>query len=271
MKERNAKKGLVKIMNKVALPQVDVRELLKSGAHFGHRTSHWHPAMEPYIHSQKGGIYIIDLIQTADLLKIALEFAYNTSAKGGKVLFVGTKRQLKSVVQKAAEKSGMPYVNQRWLGGTLTNFDTFKKRVEYLRSLEEQRDAEDASETMNKRETSQLKDEIEKLNLMLGGIKDLDKLPEVVFVTDIVTERNAVKEAKKLGIPVVAIVDTNGNPHNADYVIPANDDAISAVGIVCDLIADSIELGIKEHTVQKEDSVKKDEKAPKSSKQNKRE
>jgi small subunit ribosomal protein S2 len=237
-------------MAKATLPAVDVRELLKAGAHFGHKTSHWHPGMKPYIHSQRGGIYIIDLIKTADLLEKALEFAYKLAGNGQQILFVGSKRQVREVIDRAARTANMPYVTQRWLGGTLTNFKTFQKRIEHLVELERQQTSNEMAESYSKREIGELKAEMLKLNISFGGLKDLKKLPAALFVADVVTEKTAVREANKLGIPVIGIVDTNGNPRQIDFVIPANDDAISAVDLIARQIAQAVALGATEYSAK---------------------
>lgn len=222
---------------------VDVRELLKAGAHFGHKSRYWNPAMKPFIHSKRGGIYIIDLIKTAGKLSAALEFVESTAATGKQILFVGTKRHISQLVKDAAIRAGMPYVSEHWYGGMLTNFDTFQSQIKRLKELEEQSQSGELGEARSKRETSELKEEIERLNLAFGGIKDMDKLPAALYVTDVVTEKTAVREANRLGIPVAAIVDTNGDPSTVDYVIPANDDAVSAVSLISNAIADAVSAG----------------------------
>lgn len=223
---------------------IDVRELLKAGAHFGHRPNHWNPQMKPYIHSKRGGIYILDLIKTAAHLKTAANFLESSAAEGKDILFVGTKRHIQRIVKEAAIKAGMPYITERWYGGILTNFATFSKQIKRLKQLEEQDKTGELGEARSKRETGELREEIERLNTAFGGIKDIDRVPQVMFVADVVTEKTAIREAIRLGIPVVAIVDTNGDPTNIDYVIPANDDAVSAVELVCNVVADAVAAGV---------------------------
>lgn len=222
---------------------VDVRELLKAGAHFGHKTSRWDPKMKPYIHSERGGIYIIDLIQTSAKLNQALGFVESVAAEGRQVLFVGTKRHIKDIVRKAAESAKMPYVNQRWLGGTLTNFETIFKRVKQLKRLDEQLESGELAENSSKRELGETKEEIVKLNLAYGGIKILAGLPAAIFVADCIGDRIAVREARRLGIPVLGIVDTNANPQEVDYPIPANDDAVSCVSLISNAVAAAVLAG----------------------------
>ena len=203
--------------------------------------------MKPYIHSERGGIYIIDLIQTAALLEQALEFAYQIASGGGQILFVGTKKQLRQVFEASAKAAGMPYVTERWLGGNLTNFATFQKRIEHLKKLEEQEISGEMAENNSKRDIGLLKEEMRKLNVVFGGLKDLKGVPKALFIADVVTEKTAVREAQKLGIPIIAIVDTNGNPSQIDYIIPANDDAIGAVGLIANLLAEATSMGAAEY------------------------
>jgi len=223
--------------------KVDVRELLKAGAHFGHKAAHWNPRMRPFIHSKRGGIYIIDLIQTSERLGKALEFVEKLASEGKQVLFVGTKRHTRQVVKEAAVAAGMPYVYEHWLGGTLTNFDTISGRVKHLKKLEEMQASGELAESRNKREQGELKEEMAKLNQTFGGIKDMDKIPAALFIADVVTERTAAREAIRLGVPVVGIVDTNANPEGIDYVVPANDDAVSTVKLIAEAISDAIVAG----------------------------
>jgi small subunit ribosomal protein S2 len=247
-----------------ATNDIDVRELLKTGAHFGHKPSHWNPKMKPYIHSKRGGIYIIDLIQTAEKLKLAAEFLEEVAAGGKPVLFVGTKRHLQQTVKAAAESSGMPYVVEHWFGGMLTNFETIHGRVKQLNTLEEEKQSGELTEGRNKREISELEEEISSLNTAFGGIKDMENLPGALFVADAVTERIAIKEAKRLHIPVVAIVDTNGDPSSVDYVIPANDDAVSAVALISQTVAQAVAAGAAKYKNAKPAAAKAEDepKAP---------
>ena len=227
----------------VKTTQVDVKELLKAGVHFGHKSSHWNPKMTPYIHSQRGGVYIIDLIKTAEKLAEALSFVEEVAAKGKKVLFVGTKRHIRDEIKAAAAACGMPYVTQRWFGGTLTNFSTISKRIKYFLELEKKFETDELSQTYSKREVNEFKEELAKLNEGFGGIKELTELPAAIFVADVLTDATAVKEANKLGVPLVAMVDTNTDPTVADYPVPANDDAISSVKIISQLVAEAVKRG----------------------------
>lgn len=233
---------------------VDVRALLKAGAHFGHKTAYWNPKMKPYIHSERSGIYIIDLLKTADLLEEAAQFAESVAAKGKQVLFVGTKRHLREVVQKAAGTAKMPYVTQRWFGGMLTNFETISARVKYLQKLEEKVDSGQMAETVSKREVGEAKEEIAKLNLSFGGIRELKGTPGAIFVADCLNDRIATAEAKRLGVPVIGIVDTNADPSPIDYPIPCNDDAVGAVSLVADYIAQAVLRGAAQQTHKKEEA-----------------
>lgn len=224
----------------MAIPSVDVRELLKVGAHFGHRVSHWHPKMEPFIFTKRDGIYIIDLLKTAQQLEKALEFVAERASAGKQILFVGTKRHTKEVVKAAAQAAGMPYITERWFGGTLTNYPTISKRVKYLKDMEEKFASGQLAESMSKRELQEAKDEMAKLNGMYEGIKVLTGVPAALFVADVLVETTAIAEAQKLGVPVVAIVDTNGNPTPINYVIPANDDGVACVKLISNLVAQAI-------------------------------
>jgi len=216
-----------------------MKALLETGVHFGHRTNRWNPKMKAFIYTERNGIHIIDLQQTMSGLDRAYEAVRDTVSEGGFVLFVGTKRQAQDSVIEQAERCGMPYVNQRWLGGTLTNWRTIRQRTDYLMNLEERRERGDFGRLL-KKEALQLEHEIAKLNLRLGGIKEMRRLPDMLFVTDVRRETTAVKEANKLGIPIVAMVDTNCDPDHIDYVIPANDDAIRAVKLITTKIADAV-------------------------------
>jgi small subunit ribosomal protein S2 len=218
---------------------VTMRELLESGVHFGHQTRRWNPKMRPYIFGERNGIYIIDLVQTLSLLEEAYRFVRDTVARGGTVLFVGTKKQAQDAVRTYAEKTGMPYVNQRWLGGMLTNFSTISARVAKLTELERLRDS-GQFDAMPKKEALMLTRELDKLERNLGGLRKMTRLPDAVFVIDTKKEHIAVTEANKLHIPVVAIVDTNCDPDVIDYKIPGNDDAIRATALICRVIADAI-------------------------------
>lgn len=230
--------------SKIMSVKVDIKDLLKSGAHFGHKTSRWHPKMAQYIHSKSNGSHIIDLTKTVEGLEKALPFLTQTVASGKQVLFVGTKRQTKDLVRAAANESGQPFVVERWMGGMLTNHKTINERIKRLKMLEEKMANGELANRYNKLEVQRFQEEIELLNHKLGGIKDLNGKPGAMFVVDVTNEDIAIKEAKKLGIPVVGIVDTNANPDVVDYVIPANDDAIKAVQLLTDYVIQAIAEGV---------------------------
>jgi small subunit ribosomal protein S2 len=218
---------------------ISMKQLLEAGVHFGHQTRRWNPKMAPYIFTERNGIYIIDLQKTVKKVETAYYFVRDVVAEGNTVLFVGTKKQAQESVKEEAERCGMFYVNERWLGGMLTNFQTIRKRVDRLKELE-RIEADGTMDVLPKKEVAKLKGEKEKLQRFLGGIKDMTKLPGVLFVIDPRKERIAVAEARKLGIPIVAIVDTNCDPDEIDYVIPGNDDAIRAVKLLTAKVADAI-------------------------------
>lgn len=218
---------------------ISMKQLLEAGVHFGHQTRRWNPKMKKYIFTERNGIYIIDLQKTVKKFEEAYNFVKELSDNGGKMLFVGTKKQAQDSVKEEAERSGMYFVNQRWLGGTLTNFETIQKRIARLKDIE--RMSEDGTfEVLPKKEVVGLKKEQERLEKFLGGIKDMKGLPDALFIIDPRKERIAVAEAHKLNIPIVGIVDTNCDPDEIDYVIPANDDAIRAVKLITSKIADAI-------------------------------
>jgi len=216
-----------------------MKALLETGVHFGHRTRKWNPKMKPYIFTERNGIHIIDLQQTLRSIRDAYELVRDIVANGGTVLFVGTKRQAQETIAREATRAGMPYVNERWLGGTLTNWRTISQRIDHLKDLERRRDAGEF-ELLTKKEALMNEREIEKLNIRLGGIRDMKRLPDLLFVVDVFREDTAVREANKLGIPIVAVVDTNCDPELIDYVIPANDDAIRAIKLITSVIADAV-------------------------------
>jgi small subunit ribosomal protein S2 len=216
-----------------------MKALLETGVHFGHRTRKWNPRMKPFIFTERNGIHIIDLAQTVAALDTVYNLVRDTVAKGGVILFVGTKRQAQESIQKEAERCGMPYINQRWLGGTLTNWKTIKDRINELKKLEQRRDAGDF-ERLTKKEGLILSREIVKLQDRLGGIREMTKLPDLVYVVDVRREDTAVHESNILEVPVVALVDTNCDPGGVDYVIPANDDAIRAIKLLTARIADAV-------------------------------
>lgn len=229
-----------------------MKQLLESGVHFGHQKRRWDPRMRPYIFTERNNIYIIDLQQTVKLIDDAYNFVRDLTSKNGIILFVGTKKQAQESISTEAEKCGMPYVNYRWLGGTLTNFNTINQRVKRLFQLEEMEKSGNFS-LLPKKEVIILKREKEKLERLLTGIKNMERLPDALFIIDPKRERNAVTEAKKLSIPVVAVVDTNCNPEEIDYVIPGNDDAIRAIKLLTSVIADAVLEGKK---LLSEDNVK---------------
>ncbi len=219
---------------------VTMKELLEAGVHFGHQTKRWDPRMKKYIFTARNGIYIIDLQQTVKLFKDAYEFIRDEiAAKGKKIIFVGTKKQAQESVKEEAERCGMFYVNQRWLGGLLTNFHTIKRSIEKFKKLEAMQE-EGVLELLPKKEAMKLTKEMNRLQKLLGGIRDMEELPGALFVIDIKREKIAINEAKKLGIPIVAIVDTNCNPEEVDYVIPGNDDAIRAIKLFCSKVANAV-------------------------------
>lgn len=218
---------------------VTIKELLEAGAHFGHQTARWHPRMKTYIFSKRDGIHIIDLQQTASLLEKAREFIRQVVAEGGDILFIGTKKQAHDSIEEEAIRCGMFYVNQRWIGGTLTNFETIQSRIDYLVRLEDQQ-ARGMFTRLPKKEAQKIGEEIARLNRQMGGFKEMTRLPSVMFIIDTIKENIAIAEGRRAGIPIVAVVDTNSDPTNIDYPIPANDDAIRAIRLVCSKIADSV-------------------------------
>lgn len=232
---------------------VSMKALLETGVHFGHRTRRWHPNMKPYIFTERNGIHILDLQQTLYMIEEAYDLVRDTVANGGSVLFVGTKRQAQDTIAKEAERAHQPYVNQRWLGGTLTNWQTIRQRIKYLEKLEKRRD-EGQFDLLKKKERLTLEHEIEKLNSRLGGIRNMERLPALLFVVDINNEETAVREANILGIPIIAMVDTNCDPNPIDYVIPSNDDAIRAIKLICGKMADAALEGqsLRKEVVQEE-------------------
>ena len=224
----------------MALPEFSMRQLLEAGCHFGHQTHRWNPKMKDYIFGDRANIHIIDLSQTVPLLHQALVKVRETAAKGGRVLFVGTKRQASDPVATAAKRCAQYYMNQRWLGGTLTNWRTISNSIARLRELETMFEADGGLDGLTKKEQLMLTRERDKLERSLGGIKDMGGTPDLMFVIDTNKEAIAIQEAKKLGIPVVAIVDTNCDPDPIDMPIPGNDDASRAISLYCDLIADAV-------------------------------
>ncbi len=218
---------------------ISVKQLLEAGAHFGHQTGHWHPRMKSYIYTQRNGIHIIDLEQTANLLEKACSFVRDIVSEGKTILFVGTKRQAQEAIEEEAQRCGMYYVNQRWLGGMLTNFTTIQARIDYLVRLEDRRDRGEL-DYLPKKEKMKLEKETSRLNKLMGGFKEMINLPGALFIVDPTKEKIALSEAKKVGVPIVSMVDTDCNPAGIDYPIPSNDDAIKAIKLICSMIADAV-------------------------------
>lgn len=235
--------------------KVKMRTLLETGVHFGHRTTKWNPKMRPFIFTQRNGIHIIDLQQTLVNINSYYDMVREISMNGGTVLFVGTKRQAQEAVQQEAGRCGMPYVNTRWLGGMLTNWRTIRERIDTLKKLEKSRDAGEF-EQLTKKEALMLERKIEKLQLRLGGIRDMKRLPELLVVIDTEREETAVKEANILRIPVLGVVDTNGNPDTVDYIVPANDDAMRSIRLIVSTFADAILEG---RNMRKDDYAQEEE------------
>lgn len=221
------------------MPNVSMKALLESGVHFGHRTNKWNPKMRPYIFTERNGIHIIDLQQTVKLLEDAFDIVRKTVAEGGSILFVGTKRQAQETIQAEAERCGMPYVNQRWLGGTLTNWTTIQQRIVELGRLEKMFETGEVNR-LTKKEGLLLQREIKRLEIRLSGVRNMKNLPDLLFIVDVDREDTAVREAVLKNIPVIAMVDTNCNPTDIDYVIPSNDDAIRAIKLLIGHIADAV-------------------------------
>ena len=216
-----------------------IKQLLEAGAHFGHQTGRWHPRMKNYIFTKRNGIHIIDLEQTAEKLGKACEFVRQVVAGGGTILFVGTKKQAQEAIAEEAQRCGMYYVNQRWLGGMLTNFATIQARIDYLVRLEDQQSRGEFGR-LSKKEVLKIGEEIARLNRQMGGFKEMTSLPSALFIIDPIKEKIALAEAKRMGIPVVSVVDSNCNPDEVDYPIPGNDDAIRAIKLMCSKIADAV-------------------------------
>ena len=238
---------------------ISMKNLLEAGVHFGHQTRRWNPKMAKFIFTERNGIYIIDLQKTVKKVEEAYDFVRELTEEGGTILFVGTKKQAQDAVEKEAKKCGMPYINQRWLGGLLTNYKTIRKRIDRLFELEEM-ESDGTFEVLPKKEVIELKHEIERLEKFLGGIKNMDGMPDALFIVDPKKERIAVKEAEILGIPVVGIVDTNCDPDELDYPIPGNDDAIRAVKLITETIANAVLEGkqgtqLEDHTEEAAEEV----------------
>lgn len=227
----------------MATVDVDIKKLLEAGAHFGHKTSRWHPKMAPFIHSKRGGSHIIDLTYTVSYLETALDFIAQTVAAGKPVLLVGTKRQATDMVKQLAVETNQPYVTERWLGGMLTNWPTISGRIKHLKDLEAKMASGELANKYNKLEVQRFQEEIDHLNEMYGGIKNLNGKPGAVFVIDLIHDANAVREARKLNVPVVALADTNADPTMATYPVPCNDDAIKTLQLILAYVKQAIEQG----------------------------
>lgn len=227
----------------MATVDVDIKKLLEAGAHFGHKTSRWHPKMAPFIHSKRNGSHIIDLTKTVDGLNDALSFLSQTAGEGKQILFVGTKRQAQDMVKAAAEDLKQPFVTERWLGGMLTNWPTISGRIKRLKDLEAKMESGELAAKYNKLEVQRFQEEITELNRIYGGIKNMAQRPGAVFIIDLIADANALAEAKKLGLKTVALVDTNADPTSVDYAIPCNDDAIKTIQLVLDYIKQAVETG----------------------------
>jgi len=222
---------------------VNIKDLFEAGVHFGHKTSRWHPKMAKYIHSKRQDSHIIDLAKTVEGLELALPFLTRVAANGKQVLFVGTKKHTKDIIREAAIAINQPYVTERWLGGTLTNVSTMGQQIKKLKDLEKRMNSGDLEKRYSKLEVQRFQEEIDELNLKYGGVKELNGKPGAVFIVDVIGDMNAIKEAKTLGIPVVAVVDTNADPTLIDYVIPGNDDAIKGVQLLLDYVTAAISEG----------------------------
>lgn len=225
------------------IEDVDIKKLFEAGAHFGHKTSRWHPKMAPYIHSKRDGNHIIDLTKTVDCLRKALNFIEDSTAEGKQILLVGTKRQAQDIVRQAAVETGMPFVTERWLGGMLTNRNTIGARVKYLKDLEDRMTSGQLAAKYSKLEVQRFQEEIDEMNHLYGGIKNMMTKPGAIFVVDVIHGNNAVREARKLNIPIVALVDTNVDPSLVDYPIPTNDDAIKTIKLIVGYLQQAIETG----------------------------
>lgn len=225
------------------MADIDLKKLLEAGVHFGHKTERWHPRMAQYIHSKRGGSHIIDLTKTAVKLEDAVHFLEDVSSKGKQILYVGTKPQARDIVKKLAEETNMPYVTERWLGGMLTNWNTIGAQIKHLVDLENKMASGELAAKYNKLEVQRFQEEIDRLNVLYGGIKNLNARPGAVVVFDIVSDENAVKEATKLKLPVVGVCDTNSDPTTVAYPIPANDDAIKSLQLLADFVKEAVESG----------------------------
>jgi small subunit ribosomal protein S2 len=226
--------------------QEDVKSLLEAGAHFGHRTSRWNPKMRPYIYTERGGIHIIDLVQTAQAMGEAADFAHRVASGAQPILFVGTKKHIAPAIQSVAQDASMPYVINRWFGGILTNFDTILRRIRYFKKLTAQLENDELSETYNKREITKFQEERDKMAVSFTGLANMEELPGALFISDVNNEKTAVREANRLGIPIIGLVDSNSDPEPIDYPIPANDDAVKTVSLIAQAIAEAATAGASE-------------------------
>lgn len=243
------------------MTEISLKEMLEAGVHFGHKSDRWNPKMAPFIYAEKNGVHIFDLSKTKSALEKAMKFVSDVSSKGGTILFVGTKNQTKEIIKDSAKNAGMPYIAERWPGGLLTNFITVLSRLKYMKDSEDKLASGDETAgkgiTLTKKETLTIKRELEKLNSVFEGVKEMKKAPDAVFVGDLLKESIAVKEAKKLGIPVIGIADTNTNP-NIEYPIPGNDDAVRSVKYIADKISESIFENKKSFAEIEADLIKDD-------------
>jgi len=238
-------------------------EMLKAGVHFGHQGSRWHPKMQPYIFGSRNGIHVIDLEKTEEELAKTLSYLRSLASDGKVVLLVGTKRQARELIKTAAEACNMPYITERWIGGLLTNFDEFKRRLKKYKSLQEQI-ATGEIEKYTKKEQSTLKKQLEKMDKYLHGLSALEKLPDALYIADLRVEKTALTEARKVGVPVVAVCDTNVDPTKANYIIPANDDAVNSIQMMANLVAEAIMEGRKEFDKKSKEISSKEERKPQS-------
>jgi small subunit ribosomal protein S2 len=242
--------------------QITMKQLLEAGIHFGHQTKRWNPKMARYIFTKRNGIYVLDLQQTIKLLEVAYNYVRDLAASGGNIIFVGTKKQAQEAIEEEAMRCGMPFVNHRWLGGTLTNFKTIQKRIKYRNDLAK-RFEEGSLEGLTKKEVQKRKVELDRLNRLFYGIRELDDIPEALFVVDLKKEKNAVSEGKKMGVTIVGVLDTNCDPDDVDYPIPGNDDAIRAIKLLSKTMADAVMEGrqgfaVEEQIVSEETMVVSD-------------
>ncbi len=238
-------------MPEISVEVISIKQLLEVGAHFGHQVGRWNPRMKSYIYTQRNGIHILDLQKTEVLLNKACELARKIASDGQDVLFVGTKRQAQETIAQEATRCGMPYVNQRWIGGALTNFNTIQSRINYLSQLEDHK-SKGEFERLPKKEVLKLEKEIQRMERSMGGLKTMTKLPSALFIIDTTREKIAVAEANRMKIPIIAIVDTNSDPYVIDHIIPANDDAIRTIKLIASKIADSVIEGKASHKMEQE-------------------